>query len=57
MEDLVTPFPISVPDADLLDLRRRLADTRWPDRETVADAGQGPQLDRIRALCDYWATG
>ncbi|GAB7044464.1 MULTISPECIES: epoxide hydrolase family protein [Catenuloplanes] len=52
----VTPFPIAIPDEDLLDLRRRLAATRWPDRETVPDAGQGPQTDRIRALCEYWAT-
>ncbi|WP_422753565.1 epoxide hydrolase family protein [Micromonospora sp. WMMD708] len=55
--DLVQPFTIDVPDADLRDLRRRLADTRWPDRETVPDGSQGPQLDRIRALCDHWATG
>ncbi|AGL16295.1 epoxide hydrolase family protein [Actinoplanes sp. N902-109] len=55
--DLVEPYPIAVPDAALQDLRQRLVATRWPDRETVPDAGQGPQLDRIRALCDYWATG
>ena len=54
---VVTPFPIEVPEQDLQDLVRRLAGTRWPDRETVGDAGQGPQLDRIRALCDHWATG
>jgi len=51
----VRPYPIAVPDADLQDLRRRLAATRWPDRETVPDASQGPQLDRIRALCEHWA--
>ncbi|AGZ41219.1 epoxide hydrolase family protein [Actinoplanes friuliensis] len=50
-------WPIAVSDDDLHDLRRRLAATRWPDRETVADGSQGPQLDRIRALCDHWATG
>jgi pimeloyl-ACP methyl ester carboxylesterase len=55
--DIVEPFTIAVPDDDLRDLRRRLTATRWPDRETVPDAGQGPQLDRIRALCDHWATG
>ncbi len=53
----VEPFPIAVPDSDLQDLTRRLAATRWPDRETVADSGQGPQLDRVRALCEHWATG
>ncbi|WP_229074373.1 epoxide hydrolase family protein [Actinoplanes sp. DH11] len=55
--DVVEPFPIAIPDDDLRDLRRRLAGTRWPDRETVPDGRQGPQLDRIRALCDHWATG
>ncbi|GAA0268442.1 epoxide hydrolase [Cryptosporangium japonicum] len=53
-DDAVEPFTIAIADADLDDLRRRLAATRWPDRET--DAGQGPPLDRIRALCDHWAT-
>jgi len=57
INNLVAPFSIAVPGDDLQDLRRRLAATRWPDRETVPDASQGPQLDRIRALCDYWATG
>lgn len=55
--DAVEPFPISVPDAELLDLRNRLAATRWPDRETVPDGRQGPRLDRIRDLCEHWATG
>jgi epoxide hydrolase len=55
--DSVRPFPIAIPDDDLHDLRRRLAATRWPDRETVTDVSQGPQLDRMRALCDHWATG
>ncbi|MCX2951596.1 epoxide hydrolase family protein [Lentzea sp. NEAU-D7] len=55
--DVVEPFTIAVPDVELLDLRSRLAATRWPDRETVPDGSQGPQLDRIRALCDHWATG
>ncbi|RDI31686.1 epoxide hydrolase family protein [Lentzea flaviverrucosa] len=56
-DDVVEPFTIAVPDAELLDLRSRLAATRWPDRETVPDGSQGPQLDRVRALCDHWATG
>lgn len=56
-DDVIKPYPIAIPDAELQDLRRRLDATRWPNRETVPDAGQGPQLDRIRALCDYWATG
>lgn len=57
LTDVVEPYPIVVPDDDLRDLLGRLAATRWPDRETVPDTGQGPQLDRLRALCDHWATG
>ena len=53
----VEPYVVAVSGDDLQDLRRRLAATRWPDRETVPDATQGPQLDRLRALCDHWATG
>ncbi|WP_239164552.1 epoxide hydrolase family protein [Actinoplanes palleronii] len=55
--DTVEPFTVAVSDDDLQDLLRRLTATRWPDRETVQDSSQGPQLDRIRALCDHWATG
>jgi pimeloyl-ACP methyl ester carboxylesterase len=51
----VEPFRVAVDDRELDRLARRLADTRWPDRETAAD--QGPGLDRVRALCEYWATG
>ncbi|WP_307868145.1 epoxide hydrolase family protein [Umezawaea beigongshangensis] len=51
----VEPFRVAVDDGELDRLARRLADTRWPDRETAAD--QGPELDRVRALCEYWATG
>jgi pimeloyl-ACP methyl ester carboxylesterase len=53
----IEPYDIAVLETELQDLKRRLAATRWPDRETVPDTTQGPQLDRIRALCDYWSTG
>jgi pimeloyl-ACP methyl ester carboxylesterase len=52
----VRPFRAHVPDADVADLRRRLAATRWPDRETVADRSQGAQLANLQALVRYWAT-
>ena len=45
-----------MPDADLADLRRRLAATRWPDKETVADQSQGAQLAKLQELVRYWAT-
>ena len=53
----IRPFRVQVPEADLVDLRRRLAATRWPDRETVSDASQGAQLARLQELVQYWGTG
>ena len=52
----VTPFEIHVPAAALDDLTRRLANTRWPDKEPVADWSQGVPLAKARALGDYWRT-
>ena len=54
--DAVRPFRIEVPDEALADLRRRVAATKWPERETVADATQGVQLATIKELARYWAT-
>jgi pimeloyl-ACP methyl ester carboxylesterase len=52
--DTIRPFHVDVPQAALDDLRRRIADTRWPDREI--DPSQGVRLDTIKALASYWAT-
>src|ERR671919_1911423 len=52
----IRPFTIEVPEADLEDLRARIAATRWPDNETVEDFSQGVQLAFIQALARYWAT-
>jgi pimeloyl-ACP methyl ester carboxylesterase len=52
----ISPFHVDVSQADLDDLRRRVAGTRWPERETVADASQGVQLATAQALARYWAT-
>lgn len=57
MGDDVLPFRIDVPDAELDDLRRRLAQTRWPREETVSDWSQGVPLEALRGLCDYWREG
>jgi len=54
--DAIHPFRIDVPEEDLVDLRRRLAATRWPDRETVADDSQGVPLAMIQYLARYWET-
>jgi pimeloyl-ACP methyl ester carboxylesterase len=50
----IRPFMIEIPEADLDDLRARIAGARWPERETVADQSQGVQLATIRALARYW---
>src|SRR5215203_4841875 len=52
----VNPFRVDVPEEDLVDLRRRIAATRWPERETVDDSSQGVRLATIRELARYWAT-
>ncbi|HVJ44176.1 MAG TPA: epoxide hydrolase [Dongiaceae bacterium] len=52
----IRPFNVNVPEADLTDLRRRIAATRWPARETVMDQSQGVQLVKLRALVRYWGT-
>jgi pimeloyl-ACP methyl ester carboxylesterase len=55
-EDAIRPFRARVPDADVADMRRRLAATRFPDKETVGDASQGAQIANLRELVRYWAT-
>ena len=50
------PFQVEFPEAELTELRRRINATRWPERETVADASQGVQLATIQKLARYWAT-
>ena len=52
----IRPFHVEVPEEDLADLRRRIAATRWPERETVADETQGVQLAIIQELVRYWGT-
>jgi pimeloyl-ACP methyl ester carboxylesterase len=50
----IRPFQIHFPDEALADLRRRVAATKWPSQELVADASQGVQLSTMRKLADYW---
>jgi pimeloyl-ACP methyl ester carboxylesterase len=52
----IRPFRFEASDADLIELRRRIAATRWPEKETVGDDTQGVQLATIQALARYWAT-
>src|SRR5882724_11376424 len=55
-KETIRPFKANVPEKDLVDLRHRIAATRWPDKETVADQSQGVQLARLQELVRYWGT-
>src|SRR5215216_4799749 len=55
-ENSIRPFRINFPEEQLIDLRRRIAATRWPEGETVTDASQGVQLATGKALAQYWTT-
>ncbi|MCO4882831.1 epoxide hydrolase [Paraburkholderia caribensis] len=52
----IRPFKANIPDSDLADLRQRLARTRWPGKETVADESQGVRLARMQQLVQYWGS-
>ncbi|MGX5802439.1 epoxide hydrolase family protein [Bradyrhizobium sp. Arg314] len=54
--DAIRPFTVSFAKREITELRRRIAATRWPDRETVPDTSQGVQLATIQKLAAYWAT-
>jgi pimeloyl-ACP methyl ester carboxylesterase len=55
-ESKIRPFRVKVPEKALVDLRRRLAATRWPTRELVKDRSQGVQLATMRELVRYWTS-
>jgi len=52
----IRPFQVSFPETELTELRRRVAATRWPERETVSDDSQGAPLAMMQDLARYWAT-
>jgi pimeloyl-ACP methyl ester carboxylesterase len=52
----IRPFQVAISDEALEDLRRRIAATNWPEKETVADQSQGVPLAMIQELARYWAT-
>jgi len=52
----IRPFHVDIADAALEDLRRRIAATKWPEKETVADESQGVPLAMIQTLARYWMT-
>ncbi|OHC33567.1 MAG: multidrug MFS transporter [Pseudomonadales bacterium RIFCSPLOWO2_12_60_38] len=53
----IRPYRIHVDEAQLADLKKRIAATRWPDKETVNDVSQGVQLAQVQALVKYWGSG
>jgi pimeloyl-ACP methyl ester carboxylesterase len=57
VDESIRPFRINIAEADLVDLRQRLAATRWPDKETVNDESQGIQLAEMQEVVHYWSSG
>jgi pimeloyl-ACP methyl ester carboxylesterase len=54
-ETEIRSFRVDMPDEAIADLRRRIAATRWPSGELVADRSQGVQLATLQELARYWA--
>jgi pimeloyl-ACP methyl ester carboxylesterase len=55
-DNAIRPFQFHAPEDAVVDLRRRIAATRWPERETVTDTSQGVQLATMQELARYWGT-
>ena len=55
-DETIRPFHVAIPEETIADLRQRVAATRWPDKETVADQSQGVPLATIQELVRYWST-
>ena len=55
-DNTIRPFKVNVPEEALVDLRRRIAAARWPDKETVSDQSQGVQLAKLQELVRYWGS-
>src|SRR6476660_3793673 len=52
----IRPFRVEKLEEKVVDLRRRIAATRWPSKELVADRSEGVQLEALQALARYWGT-
>jgi pimeloyl-ACP methyl ester carboxylesterase len=52
----IRPFRVSIPEKELVELRRRIAATRWPSKELVGNRSQGVQVAPLRELARYWTT-
>ena len=56
-ETRIRPFRVEVPEHAIADLRRRIRETRWSDKETVADNSQGLQLSALQEIMRHWGSG
>jgi pimeloyl-ACP methyl ester carboxylesterase len=56
-DESIRPFKAHIPDDAIVEMRRRILATRWPEKETVADQSQGVPLATMRELARYWANG
>ena len=54
--EAIRPFHVQIPETEIVELRRRVVTTRWPDRETVGDQTQGVRLEKLQDLVRYWGT-
>ena len=54
MSDAITPFTVDIPQSELDDLKTRIANTRWPEKEVVDDWSQGMPLAYTKELAKYW---
>src|SRR4051812_49224873 len=52
----IRPFTVNVPQDQVDDLKRRVAQTRWPSRQNVSDETQGVRLETMQAVAQHWAT-
>lgn len=55
-DEAIRPYRVNISNADLKDLKERIQDTKWPDKETVADQSQGANLSNMKELVKYWGT-
>ncbi len=55
-DEAIRPFRVNIPQEEIVELRRRIAATRWPEKETVVDQSQGVPLATVEKLARYWAT-
>ncbi|MGH1516612.1 epoxide hydrolase family protein [Chryseobacterium sp. JK1] len=56
-DESIKPFHIKIPESKIVDLKARLQNTKWPDRELVNNETQGVKLETMKSLADYWSTG